>query len=375
MKKLRFLTMFPECRNVHLIKDVGMLPYILKQYYGYDSSVACYDNDNYEYLNTCVRGLKRQTISKGRIPSTLLDGVLFLLAHAKEIDVLQLYHALPRRNGIWILFYKLLNPKGMVYLKLDASKTIFDSFRYPDKGIKGFYKSKVIKSCDFITAEVEGLAKELTKQWNREIEYIPNGFYDYGDRKSISIEKKENIICTVGRLGTYEKNTQELLEAFAVFAESHPDWRLHLIGRAEKELDAYMEEYYRRFPGLRERIDWKGEITDREQLDEEYAKAKIFCLTSRFESFGIVLVEALKNGCYLITSDINGAEEKTNGGVCGRVYTHEKTGELIQALEETCDDSALLKRGCEAAPGYAYGRFYWPDICQKVDRMIQGKRK
>lgn len=36
-KKLVFATFFPGCLNVHLTKDVGMIPYVLYRDFGYDS--------------------------------------------------------------------------------------------------------------------------------------------------------------------------------------------------------------------------------------------------------------------------------------------------------------------------------------------------
>jgi L-malate glycosyltransferase len=58
--------LFPECRNVHLIKDVGMIPYILYKYYGYDSKIVCYNNETYSSLNKEVKGLKLNFIEKKR---------------------------------------------------------------------------------------------------------------------------------------------------------------------------------------------------------------------------------------------------------------------------------------------------------------------
>ena len=49
MKK-RFLTLFPELENVHLMKDVGMIPYIMHKEFGYDSYIASYCSRNWNIL-------------------------------------------------------------------------------------------------------------------------------------------------------------------------------------------------------------------------------------------------------------------------------------------------------------------------------------
>ena len=56
---MKFVTLFPEMENVHLIKSCGMIPYVLHKYHGYDSKIVGYNNHgNYDYINTEVKGLK-----------------------------------------------------------------------------------------------------------------------------------------------------------------------------------------------------------------------------------------------------------------------------------------------------------------------------
>ena len=50
--KLNFVTLFPQCQNIHLVKDVGMIPYVMHRDMGYDSYVMCYKNGDYPYLDT-----------------------------------------------------------------------------------------------------------------------------------------------------------------------------------------------------------------------------------------------------------------------------------------------------------------------------------
>lgn len=49
-----------------------------------------------------------------------------------------------------------------------------------------------------------------------------------------------------------------------------------------------------------------GNIEDKNLLYDYYNKAKVFLFTSRRESFGIVLVEALRFGDCIITADVGG---------------------------------------------------------------------
>jgi hypothetical protein len=61
---MTFVTLFPGATNIHLTKDVGMIPFIMHKYYGYDSTLVCYKNDEYDYLETEVKGLKIDFLEK-----------------------------------------------------------------------------------------------------------------------------------------------------------------------------------------------------------------------------------------------------------------------------------------------------------------------
>ena len=58
-----FYTIFPLSMNVHLLKDVGMIPYVLFRDYGYDSTLVAFQNEaNYFALEKEVKGLKIEYI-------------------------------------------------------------------------------------------------------------------------------------------------------------------------------------------------------------------------------------------------------------------------------------------------------------------------
>lgn len=124
--------------------------------------------------------------------------------------------------------YKSLRPDGIIYLKLDTNIDWANALPLSHKPFADF-----LQNCDIISCESRRLQSLLYKKWQRTIEYIPNGVYYplYPEAGSIRFEEKENIILTVGRLGTAQKNTHLLLYAYALaFPQLKEPWDLVMVG-------------------------------------------------------------------------------------------------------------------------------------------------
>ena len=111
-RKYIFATYFPNCDNIHLVKDVGKIPYVLQRYFGYDSYLICVQKAEFPYLKTEVPGLKLLYVDQSslntvyplkhanhllrnifiHLQSIIKFWIPFCLAYGKHIDVLQLYH-------------------------------------------------------------------------------------------------------------------------------------------------------------------------------------------------------------------------------------------------------------------------------------------
>lgn len=98
---------------------------------------------------------------------------------------------------------------------------------------------------------------------------------------------KENVVLFVGRLAP-EKGLPYLLEVWKILETSHPGWRLQVVGDGSERAAA--ERMAARL-GLK-RCTFYG----RQKPEPFYAKAKVFCMTSLFEGFGLVLIEAMAFG-------------------------------------------------------------------------------
>ncbi len=109
-------------------------------------------------------------------------------------------------------------------------------------------------------------------------------------------EKNTKIVLAVGRL-TYQKGFDMLLEAWAKVNLSMPDWKLKIVGEGEDK--AKLIDFIEKNK-LTNSIELVGNTND---VSQYYRQAEIFCLSSRFEGFGMVLIEALAFGIPIVSFD------------------------------------------------------------------------
>ena len=116
------------------------------------------------------------------------------------------------------------------------------------------------------------------------------------------IPKKENVILAVGRLDAwYIKGFDILIKSWIKIASKYPDWKLRIIGSGNERSKAYLV-------GLADCSD-QIEFSDYTiNIVEEYRKAAIYCLSSRYEGWGLVMVEAMSQGCATIACDYKGRQ-------------------------------------------------------------------
>lgn len=366
----RFLTIFPYTENVHLIKDVGMLPFILHKEFGYDSTIASYENGNYPYLESEVKGLKQVFIKKTFKISTL-DIFLFLLLNFRKYDIVQCYH-FDKRSLMILSWFKILKKitfsNAFTYLKLDAVDDI-------KKTKLNFIYKFLSQNINIMSVETKVLYDFINGNnlLARKVEYIPNGFYDGGVEESVDFESKEDLIITVGRIGTYVKNNEILLEAFKDFALVNSEWKLEVIGPIEDNFKNYIQIYFERNPYLVDRVFFTGSITNREVLGDKYKKAKIFVLTSRNEGFPLVYLEAIKAGCTIISSAISSAYDITDNEKYGALFPVGDAKALANELSKTVSNTDKLSKDCEAIQQFAYKKYSWSKISIDVNNLIQKK--
>lgn len=363
---VNFYTIFPRAENVHLIKDVGMIPYYLHKNYSYNSTLVTYKIDNYPYSESIVKGLKIEYLKKiSGIPT--IDVLIFLLINSRKIDVLNCFHFM-NSTLLSVLFFRVFtffSNKKKIYLKLDAGIDINRSIP------KTKFEKFISKNIDVVSVEnMEYLIKLNDKNYfKNKVIYVPNGFHS-NKKKNVEYIQKENIILTVGRIGAVEKANDDLLRAFEIFYRKHNDWKLILVGPIDDSFKRYIEHFFLDFPELEKSIFFIGPVFDRNELEKYYMKAKIFSITSKYEGFPLVFLEALINGCTIISTNFPAARDICDDNKYGRIYNSGDIKKLSNIFEELSSNDEFLIENTLAVQQLAFARFDWNIIIASIFKEI-----
>lgn len=370
MKK-NFLHIHDEFEYTWLGKDNGMIPIYMSEVCGYNSYILT--NDIKHELPDVFRSVhivkvKRLFKKIGNFAYFIkllrrLNIFKYLIKNAKEIDVLMLFHI--SRCSYWYAFvYKLLNKTGKVYIKADFNLEVYQKeirrLNTKSRTFKDFFKKineiaeykkrkKLVTMVDLISYETEDSYNEMKYSYagvdtKGKVIYLPNGYDNLEIERNYKIknmDNKKNIILTVGRLGTEAKNTEFLLESLKKI--DFKDWKFYFVGSETKEFQIYKDNFFNKYPYLKEKILFLGEIKDRKKLYSLYNEAKVFVLPSKWESFGIVMVEAMAFGEYIITSNTCAANDITKNGEIGKIISIDEDKELVNSIQDVINNKIDLK--------------------------------
>jgi glycosyltransferase involved in cell wall biosynthesis len=149
------------------------------------------------------------------------------------------------------------------------------------------------------------------------------------------------------------KNFDKLLLGFSRFRQSRPDVRLVVAGVRGR--DTRRLESIREGLGLGDAVTFTGWIP-RSDLLELFATAEAFVFASKYEGFGIPVLEALTAGIPLACSDIPVLREIAGEAAC--FFDPDEPESIARVLAELFDDPALCER-LRAAGLERAQRFNW----------------
>jgi len=225
------------------------------------------------------------------------------------------------------------NHKNIIQELFNRKKIGFLNTYFTRKIILGYHVWKqrkelgfIVKNTDAFVMLSEKFKPELfflvpkLKKYLHKIHGIGNPF----QRPEVDVKAltKENIVLFVGRLDLSQKRVDLLLEIWKKLHVQAPDWKFWVLGDGAEKKN--MEKYC--LQNKLDRVQFFGKVDP----TEYYKKAKILHMTSAFEGFGNVLIEAQSYGCVPMLFDSYSAASD--------IVNHNRNGILVQPFD--CNEYA-----------------------------------
>lgn len=164
------------------------------------------------------------------------------------------------------------------------------------------------------------------QQWGL-IDNVVDGFF-YEPR----VKSQESRVKTLLHVSCFDeraKNVKGLLRAAKMLSEKRQDWKLVLVGTGVDYTDVRAYADTLDIPeGL---LEWTGELTPSE-VAERMHEADALVLSSRYETYGVVLAEAAAAGLPILSTPVGIAENVANL-IVPQEIAQNKPGRMAEFME------------------------------------------
>ena len=166
------------------------------------------------------------------------------------------------------------------------------------------------------------------------VHLVRNGLPDEAHRAGM----RHDCRVRIGFVSRMEatKGTVDLVNAFAVVGERHPDVELVLVGDGPER--SHVEAAVQRH-GLGSRVIFTGHYLG--DLAELVATFDIYAFPSHWEGLPYALLEGMRAGCAMVSTDVGGIPEAITDELDGLLVRPGAVSELAAALERLVNDAEL----------------------------------
>lgn len=207
-----------------------------------------------------------------------------------------------------------------------------------------------------LTEEDKSLWTELSN-----VEVIPDPLAFDIDQVSPLTNKR---VIAVGRY-VYQKGFDLLLHAWKLIEQQHPDWELAIYGMGER---TPYEQLINKLQIDRNRCHLNGSTPD---IKAEYLNSSLFVFSSRFEGFGMVLIEAMACGLPVVSFDCScGPKDIVRNNEDGLLVPSGCVDSLAEAMHQMMSDESLRQKMAKVATKNVQ-RYKLNKVCQDWQRLFE----
>jgi glycosyltransferase involved in cell wall biosynthesis len=211
---------------------------------------------------------------------------------------------------------------------------------------------RIVSEAPCMTAPSHAILEKVQKNYQFRADperavVVPHGTPDRaGTYKSQRNDDRVRVLF-VGRLER-RKGVDTLMKAAMRLAPRYPRAEFIFVGDDTiagdngKTYRAWFEEQFGRQLG-RERVVFKGKVSE-DELYRNYADCDVFCAPSRFESFGLILIEAMMFAKPVIACSVGGMSEIVEHGGNGFLAPVDDVDALTKYLAELIASAEMRQR-------------------------------
>lgn len=259
---------------------------------GYDVHIANIMSTNKNVTQVLSKNIEVHTTSSDKAKGLRrLEQLIKVMKIAKstEADVIIGFTFYP--NIIASIVAKQLGIKSIVSERGDPYRTI-------GTGFLSKLLLTIINSADGGVFQTDGAMRFYSSKLQTKGKIIPNPIFlpseGVPQREFSSITK---TVVSAGRLENRQKRCDVMLQAFAIFSKSHPEYALRIIGDGpdEEKMHSWCREL-----GIEDKVLFLGKSS---HVMQDIVNDGIFLITSDFEGISNSLLEAMAIGLPCVSTD------------------------------------------------------------------------
>lgn len=183
------------------------------------------------------------------------------------------------------------------------------------------------------------------------------------------VPQKENIVLAVGRIDQwYVKGFDVLMKAWKEVGPQFSGWKLRIVGAGDAETIDMLKNIAGDAAGS---VEFKSYTAN---IGEEYSKASIFVLSSRYEGWGLVMIEAMSQGCAVIACNYKGRQaeavsDKKNGMICMPDNVEDLASKIKELIENDSLRTKLQQEGVNSVAEYSED-----NVAINIEKIIKSIR-
>ncbi|MCI7304997.1 MULTISPECIES: glycosyltransferase family 4 protein [Trueperella] len=193
---------------------------------------------------------------------------------------------------------------------------------------------------------------------------IPNGVFvsdlqiDAPDPRFTGTPEAPTL-AFLGRLDEPRKGLPVVAAAFGQIRAAHPGVRLLVAGKGDTQ------EASRMFGANADAVEFLGPVSDRDKALLLGSADAYIAPNTGGESFGIILVEAMSAGAFIVASDIPAFRAVLSDGEFGVHFSNEDPQDLARVVNAALDDRPMRVR-ISALASEAAWRYDWGTVASHI---------